>query len=132
MLPFSEWFAKINPKTNLPINGGLVMLGISILMILTGQFNQLTDLIVFVIWFFITLTFIAVMILRKTQPDIERPYKVPLYPVIPLIAIIGGLYIILNTLIVQPENAFIGILLTLIGIPVYFYCKKKYGFTEKD
>lgn len=131
MLPFSDWFAKINPKTNLPINGGLVILGIAILMILTGQFNQLTDLIVFVIWFFITLTFIAVIILRKTQPDIERPYKVPFYPVIPIIAIIGGLYIIFNTLIVQPGNAFIGILLTLIGIPVYFYCKKKYGIPEK-
>ena len=106
------------------------MLGIAIVMILTGQFNQLTDLIVFVIWFFITLTFIAVIILRKTEPDIERPYRVPFYPVIPLIAIIGGLYIIFNTLIVQPKNAFIGILLTLIGIPIYFYCKKKYGSPE--
>ena len=132
MLPFSHWFAKINPKTNLPINGGILMLGIALLMILTGQFNQLTDLIVFVIWIFITLTFIGVLILRKTKPDIERPYKVPFYPIIPLIAIIGGLYIVFNTLIVQPQNAFIGIFFTLIGIPVYLYCKKKYGVPEKD
>lgn len=132
MLPFSNWFAKVNAKTNLPINGGLVILGIAILMILTGQFNQLTDLIIFVIWIFITLTFIAVIILRKTQPNIERPYKVPLYPIIPLVAIIGGLYIVINTLIVQPGNAFIGIFLTLIGIPVYLYCKKKYGIPEKE
>ncbi|MER2001161.1 MAG: amino acid permease [Carnobacterium inhibens] len=132
MLPFSHWFAKINPKTNLPINGGILMLGIALLMILTGQFNQLTDLIVFVIWIFITLTFIGVLILRKTEPDIERPYKVPFYPIIPLIAIIGGLYIVFNTLIVQPQNAFIGIFFTLIGIPVYLYCKKKYGVPEKD
>ena len=108
------------------------MLGIALLMILTGQFNQLTDLIVFVIWIFITLTFIGVLILRKTEPDIERPYKVPFYPIIPLIAIIGGLYIVFNTLIVQPQNAFIGIFFTLIGIPVYLYCKKKYGVPEKD
>ena len=94
-------------------------------MILTGQFNQLTDLIIFVIWVFITLTFIAVIILRKTKPDINRPYRVPLYPIIPLIAIFGGFYIIFNTIIVQPQNALLGTLLTLSGVPIYLYTKNK-------
>lgn len=125
MLPFSNWFSKVNKRTNVPINGGLLILGISIIMVLTGQFNQLTDLIIFVIWVFITLTFIAVIILRKKKPDIDRPYRVPLYPFIPLIAIFGGFYIIFNTIIVQPQNALLGTLLTLSGIPIYLYTKNK-------
>lgn len=125
LLPFSNWFSKLTKGTNMPVNGGLVILAISIIMILTGQFNQLTDLIIFVIWTFTTLTFVAVIILRKTQPHIKRPYRVPFYPIIPLIAIIGGSYIIINTLIVQPQNALLGIVLTLSGIPVYLYCTKK-------
>ncbi|MEG2504003.1 MAG: amino acid permease, partial [Carnobacterium sp.] len=83
------------------------------------------DLIVFVIWIFNTLTFVAVIKLRKTAPSIERPYKVPFYPVVPLIAILGGFYIILNTLYVQPANALLGLGLTLLGLPVYLYSQKK-------
>lgn len=119
MLPFSHWFGKLHPKSAMPVNGGFVMLIISLIMILSGQFNQLTDLMVFVIWIFNTLTFAAVVKLRRTEPTLHRPYRVPLYPVVPIIAILGGLYIILNTLVVQPENAALGLLLTLAGIPVH-------------
>lgn len=125
MLPFSNWFAKLNRIGSMPANGGLVMLVISLIMIVSGQFNQLTDLIVFVIWIFNTLTFIAVIKLRKTNPELHRPYRVPLYPIVPLIAILGGFYILLNTLIVQPGNALLGLLLTLAGIPVYLYSQRK-------
>ena len=125
LLPFSQWFGKLGKTGNMPVNGGIVMLLISIIMIISGQFNQLTDLIVFVIWIFNTLTFVAVIKLRKTAPSIERPYKVPFYPVVPLIAILGGFYIILNTLYVQPANALLGLGLTLLGLPVYLYSQKK-------
>ncbi|MGP6139548.1 MULTISPECIES: APC family permease [unclassified Jeotgalibaca] len=124
MLPFSNWFKTLQKKSNVPVNGGVVMLVISILMMLTGSFNQLTDLIVFVIWIFTTLTFLAVMIMRKRAPEIERAYKVPLYPFIPLLAIAGGLFILVSTLLTQPLNALLGIGLTLMGVPVYLYARK--------
>ncbi|MDT1995417.1 amino acid permease [Carnobacterium divergens] len=125
LLPFSNWFSKLSKSGNMPTNGGILMLVISIVMICSGQFNQLTDLIVFVIWIFNTLTFVAVIKLRRTNPELVRPYKVPFYPVVPLIAILGGFYIILNTLYVQPLNAGLGLLLTLLGIPVYLYQQNK-------
>ena len=93
-------------------------------MILIGSFDLLTDMLVFVMWFFSILIFAAVFILRKTQPDLIRPYKVPFYPITPLIAMFGGLFILIMTSVTQPILVLSGIGLTLLGIPVYYYGKK--------
>ncbi|MBP1041843.1 amino acid permease [Vagococcus sp. BWB3-3] len=124
MLPKSQWLAKLHPKTNMPINGGLVLLVIIIGMILSGSFDQLTDLSVFVIWMFNTLTFVGVFVLRKRQPDTVRSYKVPLYPFVPLVAIVGGGFIVINTLFEQPLNATLGLVLTVLGLPLYYWHEK--------
>ena len=92
---------------------------------LSGQFNLLIDLTVFMVWVFYILTFIGVIKLRKDSPNLDRPYKVPLYPVIPLIAIIGGLFVIVNQLLTATLIALGGIIITLIGLPVYNYMSKK-------
>lgn len=131
-LPFSGWISKLTEKTGAPANAGIVIGIISVIMIFSGQFNQLTDLLVFVIWIFYTMTFVAVIILRKREPDLKRPYLVPFYPIIPGIAIIGGFYIVLNTLITQPLNASLGLLLTLIGLPVYYFRKHKHKVLQED
>ncbi|MDK8240320.1 MAG: amino acid permease C-terminal domain-containing protein, partial [Gemella morbillorum] len=96
------------------------------IMMLTGSFDMLTDLLVFVMWFFYTATFFAVIILRKKDPDLERPYKVPLYPIIPMIAILGGLYTLISTLTSQITLALGGIGLTLIGLLFYTELHKKF------
>lgn len=119
-LPGSKWLAALHPKYCTPINAGILEGVVTIIMILLGTFNQLTDMCIFVIWIFYVMSFLAVIKLRKSEPDLVRPYKVPLYPVIPAIAIIGGLYIVVNTLFTQPLNAGVGILLSLIGLPIYF------------
>lgn len=124
MLPKSSWLAKLHPKTNMPINGGLVLLVIIIAMILSGSFDQLTDLSIFVIWMFNTLTFVGIFILRKRQPDAPRSYKVPLYPFVPLVAIVGGGFIVINTLLEQPLNATLGLVLTAAGLPLYLWHQK--------
>lgn len=129
-LPASKWLSKLHPTFKAPINSGILVTIISILLILSGKFDQLTDLLVFVIWIFYCMTFYAVIVLRKNQPNLHRPYKVPLYPIMPAIAIIGGLYIILNTLFTQPLNAGLGIVLTLIGYPIYKSRKGKFTKAE--
>ena len=60
------------------------------------QFNLLTDLAVFSSWTFYTLTFLGVIKLRKDRPNAVRTYKVPLYPIVPLIAIVSGIFVIIN------------------------------------
>ena len=73
-------FGKLN-KHGVPANATLFMAVLSVIYALSGQFNLLSDLSMFAIWAFYTLTFIGVIKLRKTQPDLKRPYKVPFYPV---------------------------------------------------
>ena len=124
-LPGSKYFSKLNAKTHTPIYCGVLIGVIAIIMTMAGNFNQLTDLLIFVLWIFYVLTFIAVIVLRKKKPDLVRPYRVPFYPVVPLIAILGGLYIIINTMFTQPANAGLGLLLTVIGLPIYFIKKNK-------
>lgn len=80
-LPFSEFFSKLHRKFGTPVNGGILLAAISVIMIFSGKFDQLTDLVMFVIWIFYTMTFVSVFILKKTHPDLHRPYKVPLLPI---------------------------------------------------
>lgn len=117
-IPFSNVFSKLN-NNGVPINGTWLVVGLATLYSLTGQFNLLSDLAMFTIWIFYTMLFVGVIKLRKTRPEMSRPYKVPLYPIIPIIATIGGIFIVISTLISQPKNAISGIIITLIGLLVY-------------
>jgi len=130
-LPASKWLSKLHPKTSSPINTTLLIVSMAIIYIFTGSFDQLTNLAIFVMWLFYVLTFFGVYVLRKKQPKLYRPYKVPLYPIVPMIAILGGSYIIVNTLITQPKNSLLGILITLIGIPVYLARRSKFKLGEE-
>lgn len=127
-LPYSDFFAKIN-KNGVPANATFIMSILSVLYALTGQFNLLTDLSMFAIWSFYVLTFIGVFKLRKDQPNLERPYKVPLYPFIPIVAIAGGLFVVISQLLLSGFlNTMIslgGVAITLIGLPIYNYVQKQ-------
>ncbi|MCD7033620.1 amino acid permease [Metabacillus sp. GX 13764] len=125
-LPFSSWFGKLSAKSKVPYHSGLFILFIAMIMMMIGGFNTLTDMLVFVIWIFYTMTFAAVLILRKREPNLQRPYRVPLYPVLPLISILGGLFIVVNTLLTQTILALWGIGITALGLPVYFFMRKQH------
>ena len=128
-------FGKLN-KNDVPANATLLMAVLSALYALSGQFNLLSDLAMFAVWSFYVLTFIGVMKLRKTHPNLNRPYKVPLYPIIPLIAIFSGLFVVLNQLLFAGAKSTMmslgGVVITLIGLPVYSYMTKKYANSNND
>ena len=130
LFPASKWLSKLN-KAQVPINSMYFICVLATLYAISGEFNRLTDLSVFSSWVFYTLTFIAVIRLRKTQPDRERIYKVPLYPFIPIVAIVSGSFVVINQLFLSgPASRMLAIgsiCLTLIGIPIYNYTSKKSG-----
>ena len=128
-LPGSKALSKIS-GTGVPVNCIFLIGILGAIYALTGQFDLLTNLGTFVGWVFYTLTFAAVMVYRKQAPDVKRTYKVPAYPVIPLIAIISGLYVLINQLFMAGSASRMiavgGIVLVLIGLPVRaIFAKKK-------
>lgn len=123
-LPASKALLKVNSGGS-PVNSILLITALACVYALSGQFNLLTDLTIFSIWVFYVLTFIGVMRLRRQKPDLYRPYRVPLYPIIPIIAILGGLFVIINQILTSTVISLGGIFITLLGLPVYYYMKKR-------
>lgn len=112
----------------------LIVFGIwSSILVFSGSFDALTDMLVFVQFVFYALVIGGVFILRKTMPDAHRAYKVLGYPIVPALYILFCLALITNTLMAESDpsseqpsarmNALIGIGLTLIGIPIYVYLR---------
>lgn len=87
---------------------------------LSGKYGDLLDMVSFVVVIFYVLTIAGIFILRKKQPDVERPYKAFGYPVLPLLYIIMGLTFCGLLIIYKPQFTWPGLIITLIGIPLYF------------
>lgn len=129
-LPYSNFLSKVHPKFKTPANS-LIFLGVlSIIYVISGSFNTLTDLCIFVLWIFFTSGVLGVFILRKKLPSEKRPYKVPLYPIVPILGLTGGTYLMYSTIRSSFKGSMLGIGLTIIGLPIYYYLKKKYSLDK--
>ena len=123
---FFPSIGKLN-KASAPSNA-LLWQGIwASVLVLSGTFDQLTDMIIFAVFIFYGATSLGVFILRRRMPDAHRPYKVWGYPVVPAVFILFCIFLFFNTIITRPREAAIGITLILTGIPLYFFLKKKYA-----
>lgn len=124
-LPAAHVLGALNPKLGTPINALIFQGVVSVIYIMTGTFNSITDLIVFVLWIFFNFGIGGVFILRKRVTHNPKLYHVPFYPILPLIGFFGGCYLIFATFKDSPKSALLGIGITLLGLPVYYYCKRK-------
>jgi APA family basic amino acid/polyamine antiporter len=105
---------------------GLVIQGIwAGLLCLSGTYGQLLDYVVFAVLIFYVLTIFGLFLLRKNRPEAERPYKAFGYPVIPLIYIILALTVMVILFIYKPGYTWPGLIIVILGIPVYFLWSKK-------
>lgn len=94
-------------------------------LVLSGTFDQLTDMIIFSVFLYYGATTLGVFILRKKMPDAPRPYKVFGYPIVPAIVILFCAVLFINTIFARPREAAIGVVLMLTGVPLYYYFKSK-------
>lgn len=113
--------ANVHPKYNTP-NHALWIQGLwSCLLVLSGSFDQLTDMLIFAAFFFYGSTALGVFILRVKEPGLPRPYRVWGYPVIPALFIMFCLSLIIITFFTRPREAGMGLALILSGVPFYLY-----------
>jgi basic amino acid/polyamine antiporter, APA family len=96
----------------------------AMVLALSGTFEQLLTYVVFVGWIFYGLGAACVLVLRRTQPDAGRPFRVPGYPWTTLLFIVAAGALVANTIATQPGRAAVGIGVVLLGVPVYFVWKK--------
>ncbi|HUQ81027.1 MAG TPA: amino acid permease [Gemmatimonadaceae bacterium] len=92
---------------------------VAIIAVWVRSFEQLTEAFVLGVWPFLALAVAGVLVLRRTRPELVRPYHTPLYPVVPLIFIGGTLWVVGSALVARPVTTLTGIGLTLVGLPVY-------------
>lgn len=97
----------------------------SCLLVLSGTFDQLTDMLIFAAFIFYGAMALGVIILRKRAPHESRPYKVWGYPFVPAIFFLFSIALVFNSVITRPREAIIGLLLIASGIPFYFFFNRK-------
>jgi len=121
---FFKKVAKLNDK-QAPVNS-LIYQGVwACILVLSGTFDQLTDMIIFAVFIYYGATTLGVFILRKKMPDAPRPYKVWGYPVVPAIVVVFCAVLIINTVFSRPREAAIGAVLMLTGVPMYIWFTRK-------
>ncbi len=132
---FFKPIANIHPRFRTPYNSLILQSLWTSILVLSGTFDILTDMLIFVSWIFYGMGAFGVFVLRKKMPDAERPYKVIGYPYVPAIFVVFAGVFVAFTLIndiemynqhkTQIVNSILGILLVLSGIPFYIYFMKK-------
>jgi APA family basic amino acid/polyamine antiporter len=110
----------INEKTKTPILAIVIQGAWACVLCTVGTFQQLITYAVFTICIFFVLAALAVMRLRKTRPEMHRPFRTPLYPFLPIVTALANAGLIVNTIATDPKGSLIGIGMVLIGLPVYY------------
>jgi basic amino acid/polyamine antiporter, APA family len=112
--------AKLHPGYKTPAVSLMVQMVWTCILCISGSYSQLLDYIVFAVLVFYILTIGALFILRRTHPDADRPYRAVGYPILPAIYIVMALFIDVVLLRYKPQYTWPGLIIVLLGIPVYY------------
>jgi len=122
---FFKKLTKIHPKYNTPVNSIIAQsIWALIILFMWRTFEAVITYVTFIDWIFFFLTAVIVILFRIKRKDTRRPFKTPLYPVVPLIFIITSFLFVLNTLAENILYAGAGLGLLLLGTPVYLIFKR--------
>ena len=94
------------------------------LLVLSGKYDDLFNLVIFASWILYGMTAAAVLVLRSKEPDLPRPYRTVGYPFVPLLFVLGAVILLATTLIDRPRESVIGLGLMAAGLPFYFHWRR--------
>jgi amino acid transporter len=111
--------ARVSPRFNTPSLGILLATVLGVAYVLANDFAELADKFVLGVWPFYALAVAGVFVLRRSRPDMPRPYRVWGYPLVPLLFLAGAAGLIVNALLTKPRDTGVTFLIILAGVPVY-------------
>jgi amino acid transporter len=117
---FFRFVARVSPRFHSPSTAIWLATLLGVLYVLFNNFAQLADRFILGIWPFYALAVAAVFVLRRTRPDLERPYRTWGYPVVPLLFLLASVAMVVNALVTNTRDTAVTLLITLAGVPVYY------------
>ena len=121
---FFAKFAEVHPRFSTPGFSIVAQAVWAVILLLSGTYETLLDYAMFALWISYALMVAGMMVLRRKQPQLERPYRMWGYPVTPLLFLGVAFWFLGNTLIEKPGPSLAGLLLIAAGVPVYFVWRK--------
>ncbi|HEY7395356.1 MAG TPA: amino acid permease, partial [Gemmatimonadaceae bacterium] len=121
---FFKRLADIHPRFETPAFAIIAIAAWSALLAATGTFQQLLTYVVFTGWAFYGLGALSIFALRRRFPDAPRPFRVPGYPITPVLFVASAAALVLNTIITQPTRAAAGIAVVLLGTPAFYLWRR--------
>ncbi|MFN2453008.1 MAG: APC family permease [Pyrinomonadaceae bacterium] len=116
---FFQNLARLSPRTRVPVRALVVQALWACILTISGSFDALTDYSIFGLWIFYGLVTASVFIFRRKMPDAVRPYRTWGYPIVPALFLLVTAWLLGNTLWTTPRQAFAGLFLIALGLPVY-------------
>jgi basic amino acid/polyamine antiporter, APA family len=124
---FFRSVAKLHPTYKTPAVSLMVQMVWACVLCISGTYNDLLNYVIFAVLVFYVLTIVGLFVLRRTHPHAERPYRAVGYPVLPAIYILMALFIDVVLLRYKPEFTWPGLIVVLLGIPVYYAWSRSAG-----
>jgi APA family basic amino acid/polyamine antiporter len=115
----------LDPHTHAPVFALVIQCLWTCVLTLSGKYNDLLDYVIFAVLLFYMLTIAGIFVLRVKRPEMERPYKAFLYPVLPALYIVLAGVIEVLLLLYKPSYTWPGLIVVLLGVPVYFIWRKR-------
>jgi APA family basic amino acid/polyamine antiporter len=121
---FFRAIGNVHPKFHTPAVSIWVLSIWACVLVLSGKYDDLFNLVIFASWILYGMTAAAVIVLRRKQPNLHRPYRTLGYPLIPILFVLGATILVVQTAWDRPRESVIGIVLICIGIPFYRHWKR--------
>ena len=117
---FFQKLTSVHPRFGTPAIAIVTLTAWGALLAASGTFSQLLTYAVFTGWIFYALGALAVMMLRRSEPNVARPFRVPGYPITPILFVVAAVALVLNTIVTQPGISSIGLGFVALGAPVFY------------
>ncbi|MBV9158225.1 MAG: amino acid permease, partial [Acidobacteriaceae bacterium] len=121
---FFKKFAEVHPRFGTPAFAVIAVAVWAAVLAISGTFEQLLTYVIFIGWIFYALAAASVFVYRKLDPEAPRPYRVPGYPITPIIFILAASALVINTMVSRPGRAAVGLGIVFAGAPAYLIWRK--------